>query len=209
MKASRPPLKTASSARAPQRKRGHERVASLLTAAADTFVQKGYDAATMTEIAARAGASIGSLYQFFPTKEAVAQALMGGHAEALYARIGQLTDRAPGWSSDELAGQLTRLFVDFRRQQPSFAVLTEVPASVPQGEALTIRMRIRDELIGLLGARYPGLAATDRRAAATAVQYMMKAAVALHAEKASTARTAAQTQLRRTLALYLDDLANS
>jgi AcrR family transcriptional regulator len=201
--------KTSPLARAPQRKRGHERVASLLSAAADTFVEKGYDAATMTEIAARAGASIGSLYQFFPTKEAVAQALMGGHAEALYAKIGQLTGRAVKWGNEELAGQLIRLFVDFRRQQPSFVVLTEVPASVPTGEALTIRMRIRDELIQLLGGRYPDLPATQVRAGATVVQYMMKAAVALHAEAASTARTAAQTQLRRSLQLYLDDLANS
>lgn len=204
-----PSQKTNPVARAPQRKRGHERVASLLSAAADTFVEKGYEAATMTEIAARAGASIGSLYQFFPTKEAVAQALMGGHAEALYAKIGQLTGRAPQWSNEELAGQLIRLFLDFRRQQPSFVVLTEVPASVPQGEALTIRMRIRDELIGLLAGRYPNLPAAQVRAGATVVQYMMKAAVALHAETTSTARTAAQTQLRRALQLYLDDLANN
>jgi len=201
--------RTRPAARAPQRKRGHERVASLLSAAAETFVEKGYEAATMTEIAARAGASIGSLYQFFPTKEAVAQALMGGHAEALYAKIGQLTERAAQWGDEELAGQLIRLFVDFRRRQPSFVVLTEVPASVPQGEALTIRMRIRDELITLLGGRYPNLPAAQARAGATVVQYMMKAAVALHAETASTARTAAQAQLRRSLQLYLDDLANT
>jgi AcrR family transcriptional regulator len=201
--------KTSPAARAPQRKRGHERVASLLSAAADTFVEKGYEAATMTEIAARAGASIGSLYQFFPTKEAVAQALMGGHAEALYARIAELTGRATLWGNEELAGQLIRLFVDFRRRQPSFVVLTEVPASVPHGEALTIRMRIRDELIGLLHDRYPDLPAAQVRAGATVVQYMMKAAVALHAETASTARTAAQAQLRRSLQLYLDDLANA
>ena len=201
--------KTSPAARAPQRKRGYERVASLLSAAAETFVEKGYEATTMTEIAARAGASIGSLYQFFPTKEAVAQALMGGHAEALYARIGQLTGRAAQWDNEELAGQVIRLFVDFRRRQPSFVVLTEVPASVPQGEALTIRMRIRDELIALLSRRYPNLPATQARAGATVVQYMMKAAVALHAETASTARTAAQVQLRRSLQLYLDDLANA
>jgi hypothetical protein len=70
-------------------------------------------------------------------------------------------------------------------------------------------MRIRDELIELLGGRYPGLPTAQVRAGATVVQYMMKAAVALHAETASAARTAAQTQLRRTLQLYLDDLANA
>ena len=52
--------------REPIRKRGHERVAALLNAAASCFVEKGYDAVTLTEIAARAGASIGSLYSFSP-----------------------------------------------------------------------------------------------------------------------------------------------
>jgi AcrR family transcriptional regulator len=201
--------KTSQPARAPQRKRGHERVASLLAAAADCFVEKGYDAATMTEIAARAGASIGSLYQFFPTKESVAQALMSGHADALYDRIGQLAERASEWDDAELAGQLVRLFVDFRRQHPSFVVLTEVVASTPQEDVLTIRMRIRADLTALLAVRFPQLSATQARAAATVVQYMMKAAVAMHAEAASAARTAAHAQLRHALQLYLQDLATS
>ncbi len=69
----KPAEKTA--ARAPQRERGRARVAALMAAAAEVFAENGYDAATMTEIAARAGASIGSLYQFFPTKELIAEAL--------------------------------------------------------------------------------------------------------------------------------------
>jgi len=50
-------------ARAPKRARGKQRVAELLEAAAAVFAEKGYEAATMTEIAARARAPIGSLYQ--------------------------------------------------------------------------------------------------------------------------------------------------
>ncbi len=63
-------------ARSPKRARGKERVAQLLEAATAVFAQKGYEAATMTEIAARAGAPIGSLYQFFPVKEALADTLV-------------------------------------------------------------------------------------------------------------------------------------
>jgi AcrR family transcriptional regulator len=39
-------------------------VAALLDAAGSGFADRGFDGATMTEIAARAGASIGLLYQF-------------------------------------------------------------------------------------------------------------------------------------------------
>ena len=46
-------------ARAPKRERGKQRVAALLAAAASVFAEKGYEAATMTEIAARAAADSG------------------------------------------------------------------------------------------------------------------------------------------------------
>jgi len=51
-------------AKAPRRARGHARVASLLEAASAEFAEKGYEATTMTAIAARAESSIGSLHQF-------------------------------------------------------------------------------------------------------------------------------------------------
>ena len=56
-------------AKAPKRARGVRRVEELLDAGAVLFAEQGYDATTMTQIAQRAGASIGSLYQFFPSKD--------------------------------------------------------------------------------------------------------------------------------------------
>ena len=82
--------------RAPQRRPGRERVASLKAAAAALFVEKGYDATTMTEIATRAGASIGSLYLFFPTKPVLAQAMVTELAEALSTRLDRLAVRTVG-----------------------------------------------------------------------------------------------------------------
>lgn len=61
---------------APQRRNGKARVAAVLKAAADVISEKGYTAATMAEIAARAQAPIGSLYRFFPNKETLSDALI-------------------------------------------------------------------------------------------------------------------------------------
>ena len=61
--------------RAPQQERGERRVAQLLDAAASLLAEVGYDAATMTEIADRAKASIGTVYQYFPNKPAIVLAL--------------------------------------------------------------------------------------------------------------------------------------
>src|ERR1700691_4715569 len=73
--------------RAPKRQRGKQRVAELLAAGAAVFAEKGYEAATMTEIAARAGAPIGSLYQFFPSKEALADTLVQNYVALLVADL--------------------------------------------------------------------------------------------------------------------------
>jgi AcrR family transcriptional regulator len=67
----------------PQRHDGRQRVAELLQAAAAVIQERGFEATKMAEIAARADAKIGSLYRFFPNKDAVAEALMRQYAEAL------------------------------------------------------------------------------------------------------------------------------
>src|SRR5277367_5978482 len=60
----------------PQRRPGKQRVAELMRAGAEVIAERGFEAATMAEIAARAGAPIGSLYRFFPNKEVLADALL-------------------------------------------------------------------------------------------------------------------------------------
>src|SRR5262249_3325863 len=58
-----------------RRARGLQRIASILDAAETVFAQMGYEEATTNHIAAEAGISPGSLYQFFSNKEEIAQAL--------------------------------------------------------------------------------------------------------------------------------------
>ncbi len=51
----------------------------LLAAAAQIFEAHGYASGTTNRIAKRAGVSIGTLYQYFPSKEAIAVALLERH----------------------------------------------------------------------------------------------------------------------------------
>jgi AcrR family transcriptional regulator len=62
--------------RRPRQARSQQRVEHLLNTAAQLFDEMGYEAVTTNAIAARAGISIGSLYQFFPNKQAVVDALV-------------------------------------------------------------------------------------------------------------------------------------
>lgn len=199
---------TSQGARAPSRRRGHERVAALLSAASDCFVEKGFDATTMTEIAARAQASIGSLYQFFPTKEAVAEALITQHANGLNERMESLVAQTPNWSTEELAARLIRTFADYLKQHPAFATLVEAAGSLPTMLGRTIRQRMRDYLSQIVAIHAPGIAAGELRPAAMVVQQFMKAAVALESEQPASLRKAAQNQLQQALSLYLRALAS-
>jgi AcrR family transcriptional regulator len=60
----------------PRQARSRAQVEALLDAAAHLLREGGYPALTTNHIAERAGVSIGSLYQFFPGKEAVVAALV-------------------------------------------------------------------------------------------------------------------------------------
>src|ERR1700742_4165732 len=93
-------------AKEPKRERGKQRVAALMDAGAELFAEKGYEATTMTEIASRAGAAIGSLYQFFPSKEVLAQALFNRFAKRAMASFAKVEAGAPGSSAQDLADLL-------------------------------------------------------------------------------------------------------
>src|SRR5258708_24914769 len=67
-----------------RQKRGALRVEEILQAAGALFTEVGYDKVTTNMIAARAGSSRGSLYQFFPNKEAIAQAFAADATNQLH-----------------------------------------------------------------------------------------------------------------------------
>ncbi len=67
-----------------RQQRGMLRVEEILQAAGVLFAERGYDKVTTNMIAARAGVSPGSLYQFFPNKEAIAQAFAADATEHLH-----------------------------------------------------------------------------------------------------------------------------
>jgi AcrR family transcriptional regulator len=60
-------------------KRSQAMVETLLDATARVLVREGYDRASTNRIAAMAGVSVGSLYQYFPNKEALVAALVARH----------------------------------------------------------------------------------------------------------------------------------
>ena len=96
---------------------------ALLDAAAETFAQRGFEAATMDEIAARVGLTKGALYYRFATKQDLFLALLDERCAAYVrefdSRLGSDPDqlRDPALVAGQLAGALKdawpRLFIEF------------------------------------------------------------------------------------------------
>lgn len=73
----------------PRQARSRATVDAILTATARVLVERGYDKASTNAIAERAGVSIGSLYQYFPNKEALVAALCEQHMAEASAKLMQ------------------------------------------------------------------------------------------------------------------------
>jgi AcrR family transcriptional regulator len=67
--------------KAPRQARSLETRVRILTAAREVFATHGYSAGTTNRIAEAAGMSVGSLYQYFPNKDAILVELVRAHIE--------------------------------------------------------------------------------------------------------------------------------
>lgn len=160
--------------RAPTRARGQQRVARILDAAEQLFAEAGYDHTTTNEIAARAATSIGSLYQFFPNKEAVLHAVAERYRAGLSAVYDDLLRDAASLPLEALVGRLVDATVQFGGEHIGFSRVVLQAQASPQlaGAAHALQQTILVRLDGLLAIRATRLGAEQR---------MLYASVALSA----------------------------
>ena len=190
-------------ARAPKRLRGQQRVAELLQAGMAVFAQKGYEAATMTEIAARAGAPIGSLYQFFPTKDAIADTLIERYVELLEADLELLKTRVPDMDTATLVDNLFALLRSNPRERAAALPLAEARMD-ERTRRSKFRNVLRKRIADILRTRTPTLSSERAREMAIVVLALMKAVGTLSDEDGLPGRSAGLRDLRELATGYLD-----
>ncbi len=105
----------------PTQARSRATVTAILEATAHILAEQGYDALTTNLVAARAGVSIGSLYQYFPSKEALVGELMDQHCDRMSALFGQVFLEAPRPSPRALARRVIRAIYLAKREQPELS----------------------------------------------------------------------------------------
>ena len=95
---------TISPRKAPRQARSQATVKAILDAAARVLVERGYAATTTNLVAERAGVSVGSLYQYFPNKDALIAALHDRHAREMNEVIDRTLERS-GEPQEPLSAQ--------------------------------------------------------------------------------------------------------
>ena len=109
--------------RKPVQQRSAQRVERMLEACASLIDELGYDGVTTTLIAERAGVAVGSLYQFFPDKRAVVQALTQRNLERFMVTVVQRFDSVELEHWWDAVDSMFDVYVEMHRTVPAFSRL--------------------------------------------------------------------------------------
>ncbi len=193
--------------RMPQQARGQQRIHKLLSAAEQIFAEVGYDNATTNAIAARADTSIGSLYQFFPNKEAILQAVTLRYLGEMRELFDQnLTAEAvETLCLDEFLERLIRAVVHLRESHAGFSPVSFASYSSPELVEATasLQREIIDRIETLLALRVPDLSQQQRRVCSRTSVGIFEALMSLAMELQGAERALQLDELRTVLLTYL------
>jgi AcrR family transcriptional regulator len=119
--------------------RSVEAVDDILEATAQILKQLGVHKITTEHIAGHLGLTVGSLYQYFPNKIAVYEALMMRHFEQMAKAAVSLGRRLSGAAADEFPDLLVAILLTTERKDPRLsALLHQLAAAHPSVRAVEI-----------------------------------------------------------------------
>ncbi|WNG28356.1 TetR/AcrR family transcriptional regulator [Cystobacter fuscus] len=121
--ATRPPAHTLDPRKTPGQKRSEATVAAVLEAAARILETEGFEGYTTNAVARRAGVSIGSLYQYFPSKDAITKALMLRETTKLLEDVAAIDTETSGRAGLQ---RLIEVAVAYQFRRPTLARLLDV-----------------------------------------------------------------------------------
>ena len=97
----------------------------MLDSAEELLATEGVEALTTTRIAGEANVAVGSLYQYFPDKRAIVDALAARYLEEFEGLMDEMAERAAGerWQADDLVDRLIDAYADRYRREPGYRAL--------------------------------------------------------------------------------------
>ena len=200
-------LKKTHERRKPRQQRSQQRVADIIDAAGQLLEEVGYAELTTNAIAAKASTSIGSLYQFFPNKEAVVAELV----KEFRAEIRLLFNHS---LSVQLARRSPRQFVDVvvdgiegvRQRMPGFSSVFSFRkfGGTFNDQRIQLEADIMMPLSALLAEAYPEIPEDRRAKCMTMVAEATKVLMSKIANESLENQVWMREEVKCMLGLYLE-----
>jgi AcrR family transcriptional regulator len=138
----------------PRQSRSKATFGAIVEATTQLLLREGFDKFTTARVAKRAGVSIGSLYQYFPNKAALAAAVIDRCCEEFLAAFGQSLERSGGGHlRDFVRGMVEETLVSHHLAPDLHRIVNELAqrigvedktAAVSRSAARMIETRLRD-----------------------------------------------------------------
>lgn len=174
--------------KAPRQKRSQETVDAILSATAHILSREGLEKATTNHVAAKAGVSIGSLYQYFPNKESLIRALNDRHTREILALLTARFAEVREAPIPAAVRAIVQAMVEVHRVDPALhrVLVQATPAVGAQEETRKLEEAAAALLVGFFQARAAELRPLDFELSAfllvQSVEALTHAAVLEHPE---------------------------
>ncbi len=127
----------------PRQRRSHVTVDSIFEATIQVLLANGLDAITTTQIAARAGVGVGSLYQYFPNKSALLAAVVQRHVGEVVDSTIAACRSCHGDGIREMCATMMAAFVDAKTRRPEVSRALYLPSAAVNADAIVRGESIR------------------------------------------------------------------
>jgi AcrR family transcriptional regulator len=130
----------------PVQARSAHTVEAIFDATIQVLLAVGPEQLTTTRVAERAGVSVGTLYQYFPNKQALLSAVLQRHLLRVVAAVEQACLATKGQTVTTMAAAVVGAFVDAKVEEPAASRALYAVAAEVGGEEVVTRLTQRAQL---------------------------------------------------------------
>jgi len=143
----------------PVQQRSSETVEAILQATVQVLATVGKERLTTTRVAHRAGVSVGTLYQYFPNKSALLQAILRRHIQGVQTAVEQVCQQQRSRPVQEMATSLVDAFLGAKMRNVRESKMLYSVSSDVDGMAIAeaAGKRVRHALAGMFATAPEGL----------------------------------------------------
>jgi AcrR family transcriptional regulator len=129
----------------PLQARAVSTVNAIAEATIQVLLRDGADRLTTTRVAERGGVSVGTLYQYYPNKDALLAAVLAAHLDRVASALEAACERARGTPVDAMIGTVVEAFLDAKLERPDISLALYQIAPDVGGPAMAARLRQRSQ----------------------------------------------------------------